>query len=203
MAVLALLVRRDGGPVLYRQTRIGEGGQAFQILKLRSMRVGSDTGPRWSSRDDDRVTPIGSVMRRTHLDELPQLFNVIRGEMSIVGPRPEQPDVVKDLELTIPFYSRRHLVRPGITGWAQVQCGYAGSQNGSALKACYDLYYIKHRSVRLDCLVLLETVRTFVADRQWHDQSVSRAFAFAEDLHAPATSLRELSLLPEPVQDAS
>jgi exopolysaccharide biosynthesis polyprenyl glycosylphosphotransferase len=181
ISILAALVRADGGPVLYRQTRIGEGGRAFVIYKLRSMRGGSDdAGPQWSSRSDDRVTRVGTFMRRTHLDEFPQLLNVIKGEMSIVGPRPEQPPVVKSLELAIPFYSRRHLVRPGITGWAQVQCGYAGTQHGSALKACYDLYYIKHRSVRLDCLIILETVRTLFADKQWPELSTHRAFAFAE-----------------------
>lgn len=178
IGVLAALVRIDGGPALYRQTRIGEGGRPFVILKLRSMR-GAGDGPQWSSRTDDRVTRVGAVMRRTHLDELPQLINVIKGEMSIVGPRPEQPSVVKSLELAIPFYSRRHLVRPGITGWAQVQCGYAGSAHGSALKACYDLYYVKHRSVRLDCLIVLETIRSLFADRQWLELSTHRAFAYA------------------------
>lgn len=182
IAVLAALVRVDGGPAFYRQTRIGEGGRPFVIVKLRSMRGESSNGSHWSSRRDERVTRIGAFMRRTHLDELPQVINVIKGEMSIVGPRPEQPAIVHTLESAIPFYSRRHLVRPGITGWAQVQCGYAGSQHGSALKACYDLYYVKHRSVRLDCLIVLETVRSLFADRQWPELSTHRVFAFAAEI---------------------
>ncbi len=202
IGVLAMLVRLDGGPAFYRQKRIGEGGRSFEIIKLRSMRHSDQQGPSWSVADDDRVTRVGLLMRRMHVDELPQLLNVIKGEMSIVGPRPEQPPVVKVLESMIPFYSRRHLVRPGITGWAQVQCGYAGSQHGSALKACYDLYYIKHRSVLLDCLILVETARMFVADSQWRELSRHRAFAIAEEAGGADPWFDELSRMPEPVQES-
>lgn len=179
LAVLALLVRLDGGPAFFRQVRIGEGGREFVILKLRSMRARDpgDVDPRWSSPDDQRVTRIGAVLRRTHLDELPQLVNVLRGEMSIVGPRPEQPWFVDRLEQVIPFYARRHLVRPGITGWAQVHCGYAGSDVGSAMKVCHDLYYLKHRSVALDLLIICETLRAFVSAGEWDAETRSKRLA--------------------------
>lgn len=176
IAILAVLVRLDGGPVFYRQIRIGERGRLFEILKLRSMRS-TDGRAQWSSRTDPRVTWIGRFMRRTHLDELPQIVNVLRGDMSIVGPRPEQPALAEGLRQTIPYYDVRHLVRPGLTGWAQVRGGYAGSEVGSALKVCYDLYYIKHRSFSFDCVILLETVRTLVFDRQWQNAGAGRAFA--------------------------
>lgn len=160
VAVLALLVTLGGGPAFYRQTRIGEGGEPFQILKLRSMKVSPPGTPaRWSAADDERVTRLGRFMRRTHCDELPQILNVLKGEMSIVGPRPEQPTFVETLEETVPFYSRRHVVRPGITGWAQVGCGYAGSHDGTLWKLSHDLYYLKHRSVTFDMLILGETAR--------------------------------------------
>ena len=168
VGLLALLVKLEGGPAFYRQTRIGEGGRSFQILKLRSMRVDDGTGPaRWSVVDDGRVTPIGRFLRRTHLDELPQIVNVLKGDMSIVGPRPEQPSFVERLENSVAFYSRRHIVRPGITGWAQVRCGYAGSHEGTLWKLSHDLYYLKHRSVTFDFLILGETVRTLVTGSQF------------------------------------
>lgn len=181
----AALVKLDGGPVFYRQVRIGERGRPFEILKLRSMRP-SDGREQWSSRTDPRVTWVGRFMRRTHIDELPQIVNVLRGDMSIVGPRPEQPDLVKRLDAAIPYYNLRHLARPGVTGWAQVRCGYAGSEVGSALKACYDLYYIKHRSFSVDCLILLETIRTLVFDRQWQNDSAHRVLAIPLALRTPA-----------------
>ena len=161
IAVFALLVKLEGGgPAFFRQTRIGEGGEPFQIVKLRSMRVEpADSPARWSNADDDRVTRVGRFMRRTHCDELPQIINVLNGEMSLVGPRPEQPSFVETLEESIPFYSRRHVVRPGITGWAQVGCGYAGSHEGTLWKLSHDLYYLKHRSLTFDLLILGETAR--------------------------------------------
>lgn len=160
VGVLALLVKAGGGPAFFRQTRIGEGGEPFQIVKLRSMRDEPAGSPaRWSDADDERVTRLGRFMRRTHCDELPQVLNVLKGEMSIVGPRPEQPGFVETLEASIPFYSRRHVVRPGITGWAQVGCGYAGSHEGTLWKLSHDLYYLKHRSLTFDLLILGETVR--------------------------------------------
>jgi exopolysaccharide biosynthesis polyprenyl glycosylphosphotransferase len=168
MLVFAVLIRLDGGPVLFRQPRIGEGGRPFTVYKLRTMRMGvSSAAAQWADADDPRVTRTGRVLRRTHLDEFPQLINVLRGDMSIVGPRPEQPEFVDRLERWVPFYTRRHLLKPGITGWAQVRCGYAGSDFGSAWKLCHDLYYLKHRSLSLDLVILGETLRTLVADRQY------------------------------------
>ena|SRR5829696_3273184 len=175
IGVLALLIRRDGGPAIHRQTRIGARGRPFTLYKLRSM-APVEALQQWSSADDPRVTPIGSVLRRMHIDELPQLLNVLRGEMSIVGPRPEQPELVARLERDLPFYQRRHLIKPGITGWAQIRCGYAGSEAGSAWKLCHDLYYVKRRSAVLDFVILVETVRTFFADRQYPAERATLAY---------------------------
>ncbi len=153
----AALVRLDGGPAFYRQLRIGERGRPFNMLKLRTMDHRCEDSTSWTRADDDRVTRVGRFLRRTHIDELPQLLNVLRGQMSIVGPRPEQPQYVARLEQTLPFYSRRHQVRPGITGWAQIHCGYAGSDRGTAMKLSYDLYYLKNRSLVMDLRILLRT----------------------------------------------
>ena len=188
IALLALLIRRDGGPALFRQERIGESGRPFTLVKLRTMRVGADERPQWASVDDDRATPIGRLLRKTHLDELPQLWNVLRGDMSLVGPRPEQPTFVERLEEAIPFYSRRHLVKPGVTGWAQVRCGYAGSDFGSAWKLCHDLYYLKHRSFWLDCAILIDTLRTMVADPQYDVEPVGVSFILRPALNNDDTA---------------
>jgi lipopolysaccharide/colanic/teichoic acid biosynthesis glycosyltransferase len=161
-AILMLLIRRDGGPGIFRQERIGEGGKPFTLYKLRTMRPSSGSDAQWAAIDDPRVTPPGRLLRCTHLDELPQLFNVFRGEMSLVGPRPEQPAVVEQLERDVPFYQRRHLVRPGITGWAQIRCGYARSESGSVWKHCHDLYYLKHRSIAIDLRILVVSLRLAV-----------------------------------------
>lgn len=185
MLMLGWLVRRDGGPALFKQVRIGEGGAPFTIYKLRTMSNQATADVTWSSPDDARVTKIGRFLRRSHLDELPQLLNVLRGEMSMVGPRPEQPLLVEQLEATIPFYSRRHHIRPGVTGWAQVHCGYAGSQCGTTWKLCHDLYYLKHRSIFLDLKILLRTALAVVADHQWRE-SRSTAFVQAPVVPAPA-----------------
>lgn len=161
LAACAIAIKlTDGGPVLYRQRRIGEGGAEFEMIKLRSMYVAAESrGPRWSAADDERVTPIGRIMRSLHVDELPQLINVLRGEMTLVGPRPERRELITELELQLPFYDRRHIVKPGIAGWAQARCGYGGSEEGTGWKLCHDLYYLKHRSVYFDLLVLIENVR--------------------------------------------
>ena len=157
----------DGGPVMYRQLRVGERGREFEILKLRTMRTDAQaTGQLWSRGGDSRVTRVGAVLRRLHIDELPQLVNVIKGDMTLVGPRPEQPRIVAELERVFPHYSRRLQVKPGVTGWAQVRCGYAGSQVGTAWKLCHDLYYLKHRSTLADLLIMLETV--VIAARDSH-----------------------------------
>jgi lipopolysaccharide/colanic/teichoic acid biosynthesis glycosyltransferase len=164
VGVLALLVRRDGGPAFFTQERIGQHGRPFRLIKLRTMRVGASTD--WAEGDDDpRVTPLGRVLRRTHLDELPELVNVFRGEMSLVGPRPEQAAYVAHLERTLPFYDRRHLIKPGLTGWAALRCGYGGSDAGSAWKLCHDMCYVKHRSVGFDLLILAETAAELLTGR--------------------------------------
>jgi len=123
-------------------------------------------GPQWCAPGDDRVTRLGGLLRRTHIDELPQLWNVLRGEMTLVGPRPERPEIVAELEQRFPLYTRRHLVKPGITGWAQLRCGYAGSELGTAWKLCHDLFYVKRRSVLADWLIIVETL--FEAGRDAH-----------------------------------
>jgi lipopolysaccharide/colanic/teichoic acid biosynthesis glycosyltransferase len=185
IALLWLVIRRDGGPGFFRQTRIGERGEPFTVYKLRTMRVGTSAAAQWASADDPRVTRIGKFLRRTHLDELPQLINVWRGEMSLVGPRPEQPEFVDRLEQTLPYYSRRHLIRPGVTGWAQVRCGYAGSDLGSAWKLCHDLYYLKHRSPALDVAILAETVRTVFGDRQYGIEPAGVSFIMLSQASEP------------------
>ena len=157
----------DGGSVTYRQRRVGERGREFEIIKLRTMSSGSDgKGDRWSGADDERVTSVGRVLRRLHIDELPQIVNVLRGDMTLVGPRPEQPQITAQLESVFPHYSRRLLVKPGVTGWAQVRCGYAGSELGTAWKLCHDLFYLKHRSPLVDLLIMLETI--VIAARDSH-----------------------------------
>jgi exopolysaccharide biosynthesis polyprenyl glycosylphosphotransferase len=178
LCVCALVIKlQDGGPVLFRQRRIGSRGKEFTLVKLRTMRTAPADG-RWASPDDERVTRFGRHLRRMHLDEMPQLLNVVRGDMSVVGPRPEQPEFVERLELTLPHYNRRHLIKPGLTGWAQVRCGYAGSDSGSAWKLCHDLYYLKHQSLGLDVAILLETVRTLIADQQFPAGEVDTAIPF-------------------------
>ncbi|MGH3064811.1 MAG: sugar transferase [Gaiellaceae bacterium] len=159
-AVVPLLVRASGrGPVFYRQTRVGESGKLFEILKFRTMIPDAESGQAvWASTDDPRATPIGRVLRKSRIDELPQLWNVMRGEMSIVGPRPERPEFLAVLGEHVPFWSRRDLLKPGITGWAQVHFAYTADVSGAATKLSYDLYYLKHRSLALDALILSKTV---------------------------------------------
>jgi exopolysaccharide biosynthesis polyprenyl glycosylphosphotransferase len=189
IAVLALCVKRDRGPALFKQTRIGEGGRPITVYKLRTMRLGADSSVQWSSADDPRVTRIGRFLRRTHLDEVPQLLNVLRGEMSLVGPRPEQPEFVDRLEKTLPLYRPRHLIKPGITGWAQICCGYAGSDVGSAWKLCHDLFYMKHRSLRFDLVILGYTLRTLFFEHEFEVEPQSEA-AFIAASAMPQTRRR-------------
>jgi len=149
----------DGGPVFFRQERVGRGGRPFMIWKFRTMRMDAEAGgPVWAARDDDRVTRLGRVLRSTRLDELPQFFNVLAGDMALVGPRPERPRFVRLLERTIPFYDRRHLMRPGITGWATVRFGYGDSVTDKWQSHEYDLYYLKHRSPLLDAEISVRTM---------------------------------------------
>jgi lipopolysaccharide/colanic/teichoic acid biosynthesis glycosyltransferase len=160
MLVTALLVMLDSpGGVLYRQKRLGLHGREFTLLKFRSMHSGAEAcGPVWAAQSDPRITFIGSFIRPTHIDELPQLFNVLRGQMSFIGPRPERPHFVSQLENVLPFYRERMLVKPGLTGWAQVSCPYGASIEDSRMKLSYDLYYVRYRTLRLDLKILLATV---------------------------------------------
>jgi sugar transferase (PEP-CTERM system associated) len=150
----------DGGPIFYRQERVGLGGRIFQVLKFRSMRVDAerDGVPAWAAERDNRVTRVGRIIRKLRIDELPQFLNVLRGDMSIIGPRPERPFFVQQFSQAIPFYDCRHVVKPGITGWAQVSFRYGASLEDTKRKLSYDLYYVKNRSVVLDLLILLKTV---------------------------------------------
>jgi lipopolysaccharide/colanic/teichoic acid biosynthesis glycosyltransferase len=165
VAIAAIAIKLDdGGPVFFRQRRIGERGREFDVVKLRTMTApppGAEVD--WSAQGQ-RVTRVGAVLRRLHVDELPQLWNVIRGEMALVGPRPERPELVAMLEQRLDFYGRRHLMRPGITGWAQVRCGYSGSLWGSVWKLSHDLFYLKRRSLLFDAMILVETLATPVRD---------------------------------------
>ena len=162
LLVAALAVRLEGGgSVLYKQERVGRGGSVFWIYKLRTMRPDAELGvPQWASTNDPRITRVGSFLRLTRIDELPQLFNVLKGDMSIVGPRPERPFFVEDLTRRIPYYPERHRVRPGITGWAQINYPYGASIADAKEKLSYDLYYIKNFSILFDFLVILATIQT-------------------------------------------
>jgi exopolysaccharide biosynthesis polyprenyl glycosylphosphotransferase len=154
----------DSGPVLYRQTRVGRNGAVFELLKFRSMRADAEADgvARWASVNDARVTAIGGFLRRCRIDELPQLFNILRGEMSLVGPRPERPEFVRKLVEAEPMFATRHLVRPGVTGWAQINFPYCATLQDNLVKAGYDLYYVKHGGVLLDLIISLLTVRVIV-----------------------------------------
>ncbi len=150
------------GNIIYRQKRIGRYEKEFMFYKFRTMiRHAEKDGPRWAEEDDTRVTLFGRILRYTHIDELPQLINIIKGELSFVGPRPERPEFVRELKSKIPFYEIRHIVKPGITGWAQINYRYAASIDETYEKLQYDLYYLKRRSMMLDILILIKTIKTF------------------------------------------
>jgi sugar transferase (PEP-CTERM system associated) len=161
MVLTAVAIRIESpGPVFYTQERVGLYGRKFRIFKFRSMRVDAEAhGPVWACENDSRVTRVGRVIRRLHIDETPQFFNILRGEMSLIGPRPERTEFVERLEERIPYYSERHLVKPGLTGWAQVSYPYGASFEDAREKHQYDLYYIKNQSPLLDAIILLETAR--------------------------------------------
>lgn len=158
--VVALALRLEGpGPILYRQARVGRGGRAFVLFKFRTMVPDAEAGgPQWAQEGDSRVTRVGHLLRLLHLDEVPQAINLLRGEMSFVGPRPERPEFVERLASEIPFYRARHAMRPGVTGWAQVNYRYGRSTADAVVKLQYDLYYIKHCSLFLDTLILVRTL---------------------------------------------
>jgi exopolysaccharide biosynthesis polyprenyl glycosylphosphotransferase len=155
---LAILLD-SGWPIFYSQTRLGRGGREYKIIKFRTMiqDAEADGRPRWAKEDDERATRVGRVLRKTHIDEIPQVVNVLRGEMSLVGPRSERPELVQHFQQHVPFYRARLLVKPGITGWAQVNFGYASTIDETKIKLEYDLYYIKHRNLLMDLVILLRT----------------------------------------------
>ncbi len=161
IALFAVLVKLDSrGPAFFRQTRVGLYGQSFNLVKLRSMRVDAEAaGAQWATQNDPRVTRIGKFIRKVRIDELPQSWSVLKGEMSFVGPRPERPEFVEDLEEKLPYFAERHMVKPGITGWAQINYPYGASMEDSRHKLEYDLYYAKNYTPFLDLLILLQTIR--------------------------------------------
>ena len=168
MILVALAVRLDSkGPIIYRQLRVGRMGRGFDVLKFRSMRTDAEqaNGAQWASENDPRMTRIGRFLRKYRLDELPQFVNVIRGEMSFVGPRPERPCFVNELRKTIPYYDERHSVRPGLTGWAQVQYAYGSSIEDAFNKLEYDLFYLQHMSLTFDLAIIFRTIRIVIGGR--------------------------------------
>lgn len=173
--LLALFVQQTDGPVILRQIRLGEHGKLFTIYKFRTMRADAEASGTavWAAVHDPRLTRTGGVMRRLRLDELPQLWNVFRGDMSLVGPRPERPEFLSDLSQHLPYWTRRHLIKPGLTGWAQVRQGYAASADETATKLSYDFWYLRHRSLTVDLAILMRTVLVVLQG----DRSASRSHA--------------------------
>lgn len=168
ITAVAIIAESGGrGPIFYRQRRVGEHGEVFDVLKFRSMRVDAevDGAPQWASKNDNRVTRVGAIIRKFRIDEMPQFFNVLRGDMSFVGPRPERPEFVEQLSKKIPYYGERHRVKPGITGWAQICYPYGASDKDAEEKLQYDLYYVKNYTVFLDLIILLQTVQTVLWGR--------------------------------------
>jgi sugar transferase (PEP-CTERM system associated) len=168
MLIVALLVRVSSrGPVLYHQDRVGQNGRVFIVHKFRSMVTDAEkaTGAVWAQKNDKRITPIGGFLRRSRLDELPQLFNILRCDMSLIGPRPERPEFVQALTERIPFYGQRHVVRPGLSGWAQIRYTYGASVEDAMEKLQYDLFYIKHMSLSLDLFIMFSTIKTVLQRR--------------------------------------
>lgn len=167
LAVAALVRITSPGPALYRQKRVGLNGKVFEVMKFRSMRADAEkaTGAVWATKDDPRITPLGRVLRKLRLDELPQFFNVLRGEMAICGPRPERPEFVRTLTEQIPFYAQRHAVLPGITGWAQINHKYGDTIEDTIIKLEYDLYYLKNLSPSLDFYIIFHTAKVMLLSR--------------------------------------
>lgn len=168
LLLCAVLIKSESpGPIFYTQERVGRGGRTFRIVKFRSMRIDAeeDGCPRWASVQDERITRIGKILRRTRLDEVPQLINVMKGDMNLVGPRPERPLFVKQLTETFPYYALRHTIPPGLTGWAQVMFKYCGTLEESKEKLQYDLFYIKNLSLKMDLLVLFKTIKIVLLGR--------------------------------------
>lgn len=166
--IIGLAIKWDSvGPVFYKQIRVGKNNKEFRIWKFRTMIEDAEKDKaQWAKKNDPRITKIGSLLRKTRLDELPQLANIIRGEMSLIGPRPERPEFTKELEKQIPFYQSRHLIKPGLTGWAQTQYRYGNSIEDAKKKLMYELYYVKNRSLALDIGILLKTIKTVISERK-------------------------------------
>ena len=167
IAIFAVLVKLDSrGPAFFRQIRVGLFGQSFELIKLRSMRVDAEAnGAQWAAHKDPRITRIGRFIRKVRIDELPQAWNVLKGDMSFVGPRPERPEFVAELEEQLVYYAERHMVKPGITGWAQINYPYGASIEDARHKLEYDLYYAKNYTPFLDMLIILQTLRVIL----WSD----------------------------------
>jgi exopolysaccharide biosynthesis polyprenyl glycosylphosphotransferase len=168
LMIIPVLIKIDSrGPVFFKQRRVGEGEKEFTLYKYRTMVDGAekDSGPVWSSDGDSRITILGRFLRKSRLDEIPQLYNVIRGDMSFIGPRPERPFFVESLKKQIPYYSERHCLKPGISGWAQVRYEYGDSIDDAFEKLKFDLYYIKHQSISLDILILINTMKVIMFGR--------------------------------------
>jgi len=165
--ITAVLIKLDSrGPILYKQERVGTNGSTFMIMKFRSMRMDAEkAGPMWASADDDRTTRVGRIIRKLRIDEIPQFWNIFRGEMDFVGPRPERPHFVSQLAEEVPYYEQRHLIAPGLTGWAQIKYPYGASIEDARQKLQYDLYYIKNQSLILDAIILFETVKIIIFGR--------------------------------------
>jgi sugar transferase (PEP-CTERM system associated) len=165
--VTSIAIKLDSkGPIVYRQERVGEEDKPFRLLKFRSMRVDAEkNGPVWAAAKDNRITRVGRVIRKLRIDEIPQMINVLKGEMSFVGPRPERPFFTEQLKKEIPFYSERHSIKPGITGWAQICYPYAASKEDQLEKLKYDLYYVKHMSIFFDLRVILKTAKIVLLGR--------------------------------------
>jgi len=196
LVVAPLIWLGSKGPVLFRQRRAGLDGRPYTLYKFRTMKVDAETdsGAVWAGKVDNRVTRIGKYLRKSRIDEIPQLWNVLVGNMSLVGPRPERPEFIDSLAEAIPFYRERLLVHPGITGWAQVVFPYAASIESSRKKLQYDLYYIKHMSFFLDCLIILRTVKTILVglrhseefdkvekEQKEHEEEVLRVLPTSKD----------------------
>jgi exopolysaccharide biosynthesis polyprenyl glycosylphosphotransferase len=164
MIVTALIVALTSGlPIFYRQQRTGENGRSFNVIKFRTMVTDAESdGARYAAADDPRITPVGRILRKFRVDELPQLWNVLTGEMSFIGPRPERPEFIRQLQQDIPYYNLRHVVKPGITGWAQVMHGYGDSSDDAVEKLQYDLFYIKNYSLLLDISIIVRSIKVIL-----------------------------------------
>jgi exopolysaccharide biosynthesis polyprenyl glycosylphosphotransferase len=191
LPLVALMIKVDSrGPIFFRQVRVGELEKEFVLYKFRTMRQDAEnsTGAVWAQKNDPRVTRLGKLLRKTRIDELPQLYNVLIGEMGFIGPRPERPEFVSELKKCIPYYSERHFVKPGVTGWAQIRYPYGASVEDALEKLRHDLYYIKNISLFLDVLIFIETIKVMLFGRE-HDR---RPYENRSHLHG-----RGFSYLPD------